>query len=370
MSDDLHLHGDELARGARDDLAVNVVAGGPPPWLRAAIAAALGDLEAYPDETAATAAVAERHGRSAKEVVLLNGASQAFWLAAALAPRRPVCVHPSFTEPDVALRAARRPPRHATLDEPWALAPGDIPDDADLVVIGNPTNPTGVLHPRAALAALCRPGRVTLVDESFMDFVAGEPETLAAERELPGLVVVRSLTKLHAIPGLRAGYLLAPVPLAARLRAQRPGWSANALALAAITAIAAHPEHATAIAGETARLREDLTARLRELPGATVHPGAANFVLVHLPHGAEAAARLHERGIAVRPCASFPGLTADHLRLTVRDPATHARVVAAMGACALPGHDGLAVGDAQQHAVAAMEDLDAHEVAAHVHRRG
>jgi histidinol-phosphate aminotransferase len=367
---DLHLHGDELARGARDDLAVNVVAGGPRPWLRSALAAALDHLGAYPDEAAATAAVAARHGRGLKEVVLLNGASQAFWLAAALGPRRPVCVHPSFTEPDVALRAARRPPRHVVLDQPWALSPDDIPDDADLVVVGNPTNPTGVLHPRAALAALCRPGRVTLVDESFMDFVPGEPETLAAQRELPGLVVVRSLTKLHAIPGLRAGYLLAPAPLAARLRAQRAAWSVNALALAAIEAIVSRPDHAAAIARNTAGQRADLVARLRHLPGATVHPGAANFVLLDLPGGDSAARRLREQGIAVRPCASFPGLTADHLRLTVRDSATHARAVDALGACALPGHDGLAVGDAQQHAVAAMEDLDAHEVAAHVHGRG
>jgi len=329
---DLHLHGDAFARGARDDLAVNVLAGGPPPWLRDAVAAALGDLGAYPDERAAIAAVAERHGRSNEEVVLLNGASQAFWLAAALAPRRPVCVHPSFTEPEVALRAARRPPRRIVLDAPWPLRATDIPDDADLVVVGNPTNPTGVLHGRHELAALCRPGRITLVDESFMDFVPGEPETLAAERELPGLVVARSLTKLHAIPGLRAGYLLAPVPLAARLRAQRPAWSVNALALAAIEAIAAHPEHAEAITRETERSRADLVARLAEVPGATVHPGAANFVLVHLPAGAAAAPRLREQGIAVRPCASFPGLTADHVRLTVRDPAAHERVVAALRA--------------------------------------
>jgi histidinol-phosphate aminotransferase len=327
---DLHLHGDALARGARDDLAVNVLAGGPPPWLRAAAAAALGDLGAYPDEAAAIAAVAERHGRSAEEVVLLNGASQAFWLAAALGPRRPVCVHPSFTEPEVALRAARRPPRRVVLDGPWALRATDVPDDADLVVVGNPTNPTGVLHRRHQLAPVCRPGRVTLVDESFMDFVPGEPETLAAERALPGLVVARSLTKLHAIPGLRAGYLLAPVPLAARLRAQRPAWSVNALALAAIEAIAAHPGYAEAIALETRRARADLVARLAEVPGATVHPGAANFVLVHLRNGAAAAQRLREQGIAVRPCASFPGLTADHLRLTVRDPGAHERVAAAL----------------------------------------
>jgi histidinol-phosphate aminotransferase len=327
---DLHLHGDAVGRGARDDLAVNVLAGGPPPWLRAAVAAALADLGAYPDETAAIAAVAERHGRSPEEVVLLNGASQAFWLAAALGPRRPVCVHPSFTEPEVALRAGRRPPRRVVLDAPWQLRAADVPEDADLVVVGNPTNPTGVLHPRHELAALCRPGRVTLLDESFMDFVPGEPETLAAERGLPGLVVARSLTKLHAIPGLRAGYLLAPVPLAARLRAQRPAWSVNALALAAIRAIVAHPEHAEAIALQTARARADLVGRLAQVRGATVHPGAANFVLVHLPAGGAAAQRLCEDGIAVRPCASFPGLSADHLRLTVRDRGAHERVAAAL----------------------------------------
>jgi histidinol-phosphate aminotransferase len=141
---------------------------------------------------------------------------------------------------------------------------------------------------------------------------------------------LRSLTKLHAIPGLRVGYLLAPVPVAARLRAQRPAWSVNALALAAIAAIVSRPDHAAAVARDTARQRADLIARLQQLPGATVHPGAANFVLVHLPGGGAAADRLREQGIAVRPCASFPGLTADHLRLTVRDPATHARVVQAL----------------------------------------
>jgi histidinol-phosphate aminotransferase len=326
----LDLHADELARGAREDLAVNVVAGGPPAWLRDAIAGALQDVGAYPDESTAIAAVAERHGRSAHEVVLLNGASQAFWLAAALAPRRPVCVHPSFTEPDVALRAARRPPRHVVLQPPWALSPDDIPADADLVVVGNPTNPTGVLYPREALAALCRPGRVTVVDESFMDFVPGEPETLADERRLPGLVVVRSLTKLHAIPGLRVGYLLAPAPLAARLRAQRPAWSVNALALAAAAACVRRRDHAAAVARDTAHRRADLAERLAALPGAAVHPGAANFVLVHLPGGGAAAQRLLDDGIALRPCDSFPGLTADHLRVAVRDPATHARVVGAL----------------------------------------
>ena len=331
----LRLHGDAMLDGAELDLAVNVVAGGPPDWLRERIAAALDSVAAYPDERAATDAVAARHGRPPEEVVLVNGAAQAFWLVAhALAPRAPVCVHPAFTEPEVALRTAGHAVGRAVLEPPYHLSADDVPPDADLVVLGNPTNPTGVLHPRDTVAALCRPGRTTVVDEAFMDFVPGEPDTLAAERELPGLVVVRSLTKLYGLPGLRAGYVLAPADLAARLRDQRPGWSVNALALAATEACAADRTHAPRVAAATASARADLAARLAAVPGATVHPGSANFLLVHLPDAAGHFTTLRTQGIAVRPCHTFPGLGADHLRVAVRDETAHARLAAALTAAA------------------------------------
>ena len=115
-------------------------------------------------------------------------------------------MHPSFTEPEAALRAAGHPVERLQLAPPYQLDPGLVPDDADLVVVGNPTNPTGVVHER--LAELCRPGRTTVVDEAFMDAIPGEPHSLASQR-LPGLVVVRSLTKTWALAGLRVGYLLA-----------------------------------------------------------------------------------------------------------------------------------------------------------------
>lgn len=326
----LDLHGDTIARGAALDFAVNVVAGGPPSWLRDAIGNALDDdLGAYPHERAAAEALAVRHGRRPDEVVLLNGAAQGFWLLAALQPQHAATVHPSFTEPEVALAAAGHAPRRVILGPPWTLDPAAIPGDADLVVLGNPTNPTGVLHPRETIQRLCRPGRVVAVDEAFMDFVPGEPESLAHRGDLPGLVVLRSLTKLHAIPGLRAGYLLAAPELAKTLRGHRPGWSVNALALAAATAVAAHPEHAQRIAHETAGLRADLATRLA--PHLTVHPANANFLLAEHPSGEALVQRLRaEHGIAVRPCHSFPGLTANHLRIAVRTPADHARLAQAI----------------------------------------
>ena len=332
LADDLlRLHGDVLARGADDDFAVNVVPGGPPPWLREAILAAFDDIATYPREDAAAAAVAERHGRDPAEVVLVNGAAQAFWLIArALEFRSAVCVHPSFTEPEAALRAAGHQPRRLMLEAPWSIEGARVPDDADLVVVGNPTNPTGVLHRSAQLRSLCRPGRVTVVDEAFMDFVPGEPESLTGDRVAPGLVVMRSLTKLYGIPGLRAGYLLAEPRLAGRLRDARPAWSVNALALAATVACLRRPDHARAVAVEVGRARADLTARLASVTGIVAHPAAANFVLVEASDGRTRTTRLRERGIAVRPCHSFPGLTHDHLRIAVREPAAHARLTGAL----------------------------------------
>ena len=80
-------------------------------------------------------------------------------------------------------------------------------------MLANPNNPTGNLDPPALIARLARPGRTLVVDESFIDFVPGERASLASRRELPGLVVLRSLTKIWGLAGLRAGYLLAPVSL-------------------------------------------------------------------------------------------------------------------------------------------------------------
>jgi histidinol-phosphate aminotransferase len=330
------IHGDTWARGARADHAVNVATGGPPDWLRTLLRRELDDaLASYPDERPAVEAIAHRHGRRPEDVVVLNGAAQGFSVIAdALGARRPVVVHPQFTEPDRALAAARRPARHVVLPDPYILDPGAVPADADLVVVGNPTNPTGVLHPRDALLALVRPGRTVVVDEAFMDFVAGEPESLAGAAGVDGLVVVRSLTKILAVPGLRVGYLLAPPLLARALRERRQAWPVNGLALLAARVAASHPERLTAVAQRAQADRRALHALLeRELPGVCVHPGAANFLLVRCD-GVDALAlarRLREHhGIAVRPASTFPGLAAGHVRLTARGGEADPRLVAAL----------------------------------------
>lgn len=327
-------HADDYARGARFDFAVTVAAGPRPPWLEEAIGRGVEGLGTYPDDRQATAAVASRHGRDPAEAIVLNGAAEAFTLIArALRPRLAVIVHPSFTEPERALRDAGLELRRAILPLPFELDPAAVPDEADLVVIGNPTNPTGVLHAASVLRRLCRDGRSTVVDEAFMDFVSGGTESLSAAGALPGLIVVRSLTKVLGLPGVRAGYLLAQSALTRRLRRARPQWPVNALALAVTEAAASHPRYLEQQALETGRRREDLVASASSVPGVRCLPSSANFVLLELPDAISAHERLlSEHGISTRPGWTYPGLDHRHLRVAVRGQPLDAKLVDALGA--------------------------------------
>ena len=262
-------------------------------------------------------------------MLVTAGAAEAFvLLARALQPRHAVCIHPSFTEPEAALRAAGHQVHRVVLEPPYELDPALVPDEADLVVVGNPTNPTGVVHQR--LAELCRPGRVTVVDEAFMDAVPGEPDSLAGQR-LPGLVVVRSLTKTWALAGLRVGYLLAEPDLVRRLAVAQPLWSVSTPALTALDVcvtrgpVKAAEKEAILVAAE----RDVLTSALRDV-GVEVFPSQAPFLLCRVQGRGEVRTALRDQGIAVRRGDTFPGLTAEYFRVAVRDQQSRERLLAAL----------------------------------------
>lgn len=339
MSFDLDHHGDAEVGAGLIDLAVNVRHQPMPEWLSGPIMESMAALSAYPDADEATNAVANRHKRPKKEVLLTAGAAQAFVLIAQAFrdARNPVVVHPQFTEPEAALRNAGHDVGRVLLreEDDFRLDPAMIPDETDLLFVGNPTNPTSVLHPAGYLAELARPGRVLVVDEAFADTtwrsgVDHEPESLAERRDLPGLIVLRSLTKTWALAGLRIGYALGPEDLLRRLAAVQPLWAVSTPALAAATAcaspaaIAAEREIAVRLAAE----RDHLVERLRRVPSVTVagHPASA-FVAVRVAKADQIRTELRRRGYAVRRGDTFPGLGPDWLRIAVRDTATTDRFV-------------------------------------------
>jgi len=254
-------------------------------------------------------------------VLATAGAAEAFSLVARLAEwRRPVVVHPQFTEPHAALEQAGHAVSEVLCraEDGFALDPSAVPEDADLVVVGNPTNPTGVLHPAHSLRRLLRPGRLVVVDEAFMDTLPGEGESLASA-PLPGLVVVRSLTKHWGIPGLRAGYLLAEPQLVVRLRRGQVPWSVSTAAAAAAVACCS-----PAARIESRRRAEEIVAWRHELHeclrglGVEHVASSASFVLARVGPGVHG--RLRDAGIAVRRADTFPGLGPEWVRIAVRPP--------------------------------------------------
>ncbi len=311
----LRVHGDAYARGGLLDFAVNVRSGRPPGLTRV-LEAALAD-ERYPDARPAREALAHLHGVSPSQVLLLNGACEGFWLLAhALRPRRAAVLHPTFSEGELALRAVGAAVERVALAPPeWSLEPTTA--DAPFVVVTNPNNPTGRLERAATVEGLTRPGSLLLVDESFMDF-AGDRASLA-HRSLPGVVILRSCTKLLSLAGVRAGYLVADADLVVRLEAARQPWPVSRAACAALVYFATEREVVAERVAEARREREDLVARLRRVPGVHVYRSETNFVLVRTLCD-DVPELLRRVGIAVRPAAGFPGLSAEHVRVAARTP--------------------------------------------------
>ncbi|WP_018180106.1 Rv2231c family pyridoxal phosphate-dependent protein CobC [Jongsikchunia kroppenstedtii] len=329
---DLHRHGDADAEPGLVDFAVNVRP--TPLWMAELLAARVADLARYPaaaDHDRAVAAVAAVHGRPVDEVLLLAGAAEGFALLPRLRPRLAALIQPSFTEPERVLRAAGVPIAQVVLDEPWRLDPDAVPAAADLVVLGNPTNPTGVLHPRESIEALRRPGRTIVVDEAFADLVPGEAESIAARR-YPDVLVVRSITKSFGLAGLRAGYLLGAPAVLRELGGGRPHWPLGTLQLAAVAAAASDRgrRYLEREAKIVARQRESMVETLGAAGLRVVGASSAPFVLVDVGDGPGFKEALRQRGFAIRGCDNFVGMDGRFVRLAVRDADTVAELVDAV----------------------------------------
>jgi cobyrinic acid a,c-diamide synthase len=340
---DLDHHGDKDIRPGLVDLAVNVRCAGPPAWLADEIAATIPGLGAYPDAGVAREVLAAAHGVPTGMVLPTAGGSEAFSLVArALTARHPLVVHPQFTEPEAALRAAGHAVQRWLLPvHPGAPVPSlaDLPRWADAVFVGNPTNPTGWLHPRADLLAVGA-GRLLVVDEAFMDATdtgpagspAGERESLIST-EMEDVLVLRSLSKTWGLAGLRVGYIVGDPRWIARLAPTQPHWPLSAPAIASMVATATPRALAEARAGYRAMAadRDHFVAALSAAGFGTVGQSAPFVLIDTSPIGPDSVREpLADLGFAVRRAETFPGLGPTWIRSKVPAPDIADAFVAAL----------------------------------------
>jgi len=326
------------------DFSANINPLGLAPEVRRHLQNSFWRLEHYPDpeNRDSLEALSLYHHCHRHELVLGNGAAELFQLLCmALKPERVVAVEPTYS--GYAFAAELNGIAYVGLEQD-ARSPVYIPALAgklrrgDLLFFCNPNNPTGRVCSREAVDVLvqnCENVGATLVlDESFHAFLplSIAPKSYIDEGQLPDhVVVVRSLTKIMALPGLRLGYLRATRELARAIRAKRDPWSVNALALEAARL---YPR-LTAYINETQTLVKRENSYLRKaMPGGfRVVSGEVNYLFVSIHNGDTSTglcSKLLGRRIMVRNCSTFPGLGEGYIRIAVRKHEENQRLLEAL----------------------------------------
>lgn len=336
-----------LKPGQFTDFSANINPLGPPPGMLEGLRAALPEIIRYPDpgHRALLSLLAERHRVQQAGICVGNGAAEIMALILlAVAPSKVGVVQPCFSEYETLSRqfGAEVHAVCGTAELDYRAEPEQIVKlvaSSDLVFLGQPNNPNGVQYGVRQLRQLAeaaeRHGTYFVIDEAFIDFIPPEQrQSLLPELErYPHVILVRSMTKFYAIPGLRLGYGIAHPEMAAAMRSKQVTWSVNILALrAGEISLQAGEEYESATIAAIAAEREYLRTELVCM-GCEVTPGEANYLLLRLPEPWTAGTMqeaLGRRGVLVRSCAMYPGLGGSHIRVAVKDRAANAILIREM----------------------------------------
>ncbi|MCK5682218.1 threonine-phosphate decarboxylase [bacterium] len=348
------VHGGEVFRLAAQagiepdcviDFSANINPLGLPPGVGLALREALQNLANYPeiDAESLRLCVAERHKLNIDNVIVGNGSSALIYLLTRVfKPKKSLIWSPTFTEYERALRQVQSevvnlecfdPEKKLLLDEIIEKTKEAQPE---LVFLCNPNNPTGLLWSIAELekiiSALCKSGIICVLDEAFIDFV-GEGSSFAARvNDFDNLIVLRSLTKIYALAGIRCGYLLSGRSINQLLGRFLEPWSTNTLALkAAVTALENDHEFIKETISFVAKERNYLTTELRRLNYLRPFPASANYILTKVNHEIDCE-KLRDYlfardNILIRLCGDYVGLSNNFVRFAVKNEVENRKLV-------------------------------------------
>lgn len=320
------------------DFSVNLNPLGPPDSVRDALAAALNHVEEYPDPEyrELRRGLANYWQLAEEQIVPGNGASELIpGIIRTLSPKTCMVTAPCYSGYETALNAAapscriHRIPLRA--EDDFTLPENTCQEIArvkpNLLILTNPNNPNGKrisANRLREIADACRTtGTVLLMDECFLALSGGDVDSLIhrIRSEVLPAVVLRAFTKTFAIPGVRLGYAVCSAPMAERIRRELPEWNLSVFAQyagrAALEAAAGGTSGYLAASVEMiAREREFLSAELEKL-GLRVFPSDANYILFQ-SRDRELHQKLLDKGILIRDCRDYHGLTAGFYRTAVR----------------------------------------------------
>ena len=338
------IHGGDIYRNqVKLDFSVNINPLGMPKEVEKALVQSVGECTRYPDIHAQKlrAGLAQLLKAEPWQVVFGNGASELFMaLIHALRPRKVLLPIPSFYGYEYVAKAAGseimyyplREEESFVLDEKLC---GMLSEDMDLLFLANPNNPTGRrIRPEALLTILeeCkRRGIYVVLDECFIGFCGEEYSMVERVKEFPRLLIVRAFTKLYAIPGIRLGYLVCgEEEMALQISRQLPEWNLSVPAQRAGEACLGLTDYRKKTLLYIREERCHLLEELKKL-GLKVFEGDGDFLLLYseIP----LYERLLEKGILIRNCENFKGLSRGYYRIAVKRREENERLQKAIGEC-------------------------------------
>ena len=345
-----HQHGGKLIEAAQAnnlnpdqivDFSANINFLGPPPLILEAIRTNVSKIENYPEINSKTLKnlIAEKHSLAAEQVTVANGAAEMIYqLNNVLNPQQVMVIDPTFSEYELAAESAGAEIRHFKLNQSADFIPdleklkADLNNQIDLLFICNPNNPTAHLIRADKLEAVIQKAAqediIVVVDEAFIDFLT-EPEKYSTIKLLEShenLVILKSMTKLFAIPGLRLGYALTNKSLSLELESKRDPWSVNYFSQLAGEIIFSNQQEIKdfvklsrkKIAGE----RKYLYQRLNKFKQLKVYQPTTNYIFIDISEteytSTELKQELAKKAVLIRNCDSYHGLQENYIRIAVK----------------------------------------------------
>lgn len=350
MSKKMASHGGNIYKKAKElnipeseilDFSANISPLGTPEAIKKAIVESLDGVINYPDPDCSdlTEAIAAFDGVKSEHILCGNGgADLLFRIALALKPKKVLLPVPAFVEYEEALSAVDAEMDYFYLEEDFLVKESLLSamKEQDLLVICNPNNPTGLLVERELLLRILEKAKEcnmkVLLDECFLE-IYPEEEKYTLKRHLeafPNLMILKSFTKMYAIPGVRLGYLMcSDSELLRKIRRCGQAWSvshfAQAAGLAALNETAYRESTIRVIQQENAFMREELA----KLP-ITLYQGVVNYLFFRAPGVVDLDKRLERHGIMIRNCSNYVNLGEEYFRVAVKSREDNLRLLAAL----------------------------------------
>ena len=273
--------------------------------------------------------IARRYSLTPRQVCVTNGATEAIYLIAQVFQGRISAVlGPTFSEYADACRVHRHKVKpFYSLDA--------LPEDAELVWICNPNNPTGEVRNKEDLKALVdsHPDKLFIFDQSYEYFTLKSLLGIKEAASFPNVTLLHSMTKQYAIPGLLVGYFTASEGLTDDVRCRRMPWSVNSLAIEAAKYLLEEGDGISADIPQLLAERERLTNLLLATGMLEIWPTDTHYMLIKLRMGKAAALKdflAVNHGILIRDASNFEGLDERFFRIATQTPEENDKLVKAI----------------------------------------